>query len=209
MGFLAVIAVFYGMGIAHYFYQNQPGRLGGPITVENALWLTYALAAWFVLPARVVFDRHAAPVLRRIYGIFLGGFVLRALAEAYLLLGPKAWIPPYGIGHDLVTIVGVALLMVVWRRELVALVRSTDQVFRGFLVVTMLALAAEATFAWLFFVAVDFRTHFLWYADYTPRFALLNAMMLTAVVAVHVDLAIRLVKLYAPHRLPSWLAPRG
>lgn len=197
IGLYIALAVLYAIGACFYLVQNQPGQLGGPITVENALWLTYALGAWFVIPFVAWRDSSLPPALRRIYGLFFAGFVVRALVEAYLLWGPKAWIPPYGIAHDGLMI---ALVLGVWalsRGQLGGLTGKA-KVYAGFLVTLVLALAAEMLFAWMFYVAVDFRTDFLWFADYSARFATLNPLMRIVAIAVHVDLGLRLWRLAAP-----------
>lgn len=198
---LLALGLLYVTGIVYFFQQNQPGRLGGPITLENALWLTYALAAWFVLPCAFWLNRRVPTVLRRLYGLFFLGFMIRGVGELYLMYGPKAWVPPIGIGHDAVMILMLAGLRWRWRSELSALEAPTHRRMAWFLNVLMVALACEMLFAWMFYVAVDFRTDFLWFADYSPRFAVLNPMMRVAVIGVHLDLALMLLTLYWPGAL--------
>lgn len=198
---LAALGLLYATGVAYYFQQNVPGRLGGPITLENALWLTYALATWFVLPCAFWLNVRVPQVLRRLYGLFFLGFMLRGVGELYLMYGPKTWVPPIGIGHDFVMILALTALRWLWREELAALQEPVARRMRWFLSVLVIALMCEMLFAWMFYVAVEFRTDFLWFADYSPRFAVLNPLMRVAVVGVHLDLVLMLLTFYWPRAL--------
>src|SRR5262245_36539824 len=92
--------------------QNAGGRIGGPISWPKLLWLTYTLAAWFV--AAFFFWRSAqvAPARRRAYGWHLASFTARGLIELWLIYVAVAWIPPYGITHD---VLDIALITAVTR----------------------------------------------------------------------------------------------
>ncbi len=198
---LLALGILYATGVAYFFHQNQPDRLGGPITMENALWLTYALATWFMLPCAFWLNRRVPPVLRRLYGLFFLGFMIRGVGELYLMYGPKAWVPPIGIGHDLVMILMLLGLRWRWREELAALTNPVHRRMHWFLNVMMVALGCEMLFAWMFYVAVEFRTDFLWFADNSPRFATLTPLMRTAVIGVHLDLVLMLLTFYWPKAL--------
>lgn len=191
---LPALAVLYGVGLMFYVKQNEPGRLGGPITVENALWLTYALGAWYVLPGVFARSNRVPPVIRRICAWYLASFVARGAIEMYLMHGPKAWIPPYGIAHDGAMIAAVAGMKALWRDDLDRLEIGAYSSFPDAL---MAGLAAEMLFAWRFYEAVDRRTDFLWFADYSPRFAALNPIMWGTVILAHADLGLRLAELYS------------
>lgn len=201
---LLALGLLYVTGVIYFFQQNQPGKLGGPITLENALWLTYALATWFVLPCAFWLNKQVPQVLRRLYGLFFLGFMIRGVGELYLMYGPKAWVPPIGIAHDFLMVLMLLGLRWRWREELAALTDPVHRRMRWFLSVLVVALGCEMLFAWMFYVAVDFRTDFLWFADYSPRFAVLNPLMRTAVIGVHLDLALMLLTFYWPKLLAKF-----
>ena len=48
----AVLAIFIGIlsALPVYFFQNQEGKKGGPISKPKALWLVYAIVLWFLVP---------------------------------------------------------------------------------------------------------------------------------------------------------------
>jgi hypothetical protein len=184
--FLPVILLgTYLYGLYFYWTQNKPGVLGGPVTLANALWLTTAIAGWYVFPAAVWLNRRVPEVLRRIYGWYFACWVVRAVVESYMLWGPRSWKPPYGISFDLAMILLVAGYGYAKRNELRRLTSPWATALKGYLVTLGVALACEMLFAWLFVVAVNFQTHFLWFADESPRFAFLNPLMGVAVVAVN------------------------
>lgn len=197
-GLMPALGVTYASGAAFYLRQNRPDQLGGPITLENALWLTYATAGWFVMPAAIAFHRDVPPVLRRIYAAFFGSFVARGLIELYLLVGPKAWIPPYGIGHDAFMVLVLAAYQLRYHQELAGLEDDVGRSLRGYLNVLIAALLAEMLFAWMFYEAVERRTDFLWFADYSERFRALNPLMRLTVLAAHAHLVLMLARLHRP-----------
>lgn len=195
---IPAIGAAYAYGAVFYSNQNKPGQLGGPITVENAAWLTYAIAGWYVMPGFFAFGSRVPAVLRRIYGVYFASFVARGLIEMYLIMGPKAWIPPYGIAHDAVMMLVIAAMQERYHQELEELDETEWGPLRSYLNVLMASLAAEMLFAWLFYQAVDKKTDFLWFADDSPRFAALNPLMRMAVTAVHLDLVTMLWRMYGP-----------
>jgi nitrite reductase/ring-hydroxylating ferredoxin subunit len=183
-------------GAAFHTLQNRPGTLGGPITVENAAWLTYAMLAWYVIPACLASDARLPGALRRLQGLLLASFALRGLAEAYLLWGPKAWIPPYGIGHDVATIALVYALRWHMRDALAAVRDVRARRWLAFGHVQAAAMVAEAGFATWFYALMAGQTDRLWFAAYTPLFADLNAVMRVVVPLFVLD-AVRRVWLEA------------
>ncbi|MEB3222130.1 MAG: Rieske (2Fe-2S) protein [Candidatus Sericytochromatia bacterium] len=191
-------AVLYLYGLGFHVTQNRPEVLGGPITVQNAGWLTYAMLAWYVVPACLWLDRSLPPGLRRLQGVLLASFVVRGGLEAYLLWGPKSWIPPYGIAHDVLAIALIYGLRHLLRSDTQAIRDTRAQRWMAFSHVQAAALVVEMCFAAWFFSIVDSQTDRLWFAADTPPFALLNVAMAVLVPLFHLDLLRRL-----------WLDQRG
>src|SRR5262245_12828931 len=102
-----------GLAVCFYLRQNAGLQTGGAISLPKMLWLTYALAAWFVLPAFLWRDVRLQAPLRRLFGGFWLLMVLRGAIELPLLYLVEHWNPVYGITHDLSC---VALILVLRRR---------------------------------------------------------------------------------------------
>src|SRR5262249_57640640 len=134
------------------------------------------------------------------YGAHLAGFAARGAIELWLLYGRHAWIPPYGIAHDLLTI---TLITVLLRRAARSLPEAPDPVNRAalrFLTSIRLGLCCEALFAWLFFRAVSEHTGVTWFASTDPRFAAINALTWAVVLVAYFDLCRTLAALSTPPR---------
>jgi hypothetical protein len=173
-----------------WFYARQNGgtTLGGEISPPKLLWLDYALTAWFLVPFAFWRATGLAPWLRRIYGAHLASFTLRGLLELWLLYGVHAWIPPYGITHDLATILLITFLLRRPPADRRALSRA-DRVALGFLTSVRIGLTCEMLFAWLFYQAVHGRTSETWFAANGPEWMLINSLTWAAVIPGYLDLA--------------------
>lgn len=191
-GLLGALTLVIPASLVFYYRQNHAGQIGGAMSLPKLLWLDYALVAWFVVPFFLWRSPRVAPVLRRIYGAHLLGFALRSAAELWLLYGAHAWIPPYGIGHDLFTIALITVLLRRARGELSEARIVGDPVNRAalrFLTSIRLALVAEIVFAGLFFEAVGGQTAHIWFADPTSAaFARINALTWVVVAVAYPDL---------------------
>jgi len=163
--------------------QNVAGRIGGPISWPKLLWLTYALAGWFLVAFFFWRSDQIAPARRRAYGAHLLSFTVRGLVELWLIYVAVAWIPPYGIAHDLFDI---ALITVLARAA--GPPRSvSDRVAGRFLTSIRLTLGCEIVFAWLFHRAADARTG-LYFASADPYWDLINRLTTLVVVIAWPDL---------------------
>lgn len=185
-----VVVVAVGMG---YFWhgQNLAAHPGGAISLPKLLWLSYALIAWFLVPFAFWRAQVVSLRLRRIHGIHLGLFAARGIAELWLLYGIHAWIPPYGISHDLIVIATITGLLFLQPKS-ADVSSDADRAARQFLTSIRIALLFEITFAALFFVAVHGATHGregIWFASDDPRFRLINALTWVGVTLGYADLA--------------------
>jgi hypothetical protein len=177
LGALAVAALAFRHG------QNAGGRIGGPISWPKLLWLTYTLAAWGVVAFFFWRSPQVGRGLRRVFGLHLASFAVRALAELYLIYIAVAWIPPYGIGHDLLDIG-----LITWARRAAGPARlGADRVAARFLTSIRLTLCCEIVFAWLFHRAADARTG-VYFASDDPYWALINRLTTAVLLLAWPDL---------------------
>lgn len=163
--------------------QNVGGRIGGPISRPKVLWLTYTLAAWFVVAFAFSRSSQVSAGLRRVYRLHVLSFTGRGLAELYLIYVAVAWIPPYGIAHDLFDIG-----LITWaRRAARPAPTAADRVAARFLTSVRLTLCCEIVFAWLFHQAADARTG-VYFASDDPIWRLNNRLTAAVVLVAWPDL---------------------
>lgn len=173
---LLALAALALAGVLFFFHQNARPTLGGSISGPGALWLTFALASLFLIPAWLASDRALDPVLRRLYAIHLGFWAVRAAFELPLMYGLQAWRPAYGIAHDCLAIALVAGIAWRWRRAIGGATGPANRAARRFVPVLIVVIACECAFAWLFDQATGGQTAAWWFPDDAPRFALLNRL---------------------------------
>ncbi|MBM3459199.1 MAG: hypothetical protein FJX77_11780 [Armatimonadetes bacterium] len=191
----AALGVLLLVGSVHFYLgQQRGGAIGGPLSLPKLLWLDYALTAWFLAPIYFGWSRRFSPGLRRIYRLHLLSFSVRGALELWLLYGPHAWIPPYGIAHDL----GQILLLTWLDRATVRAPAGADTTAeaagRRFLWSIRLGLVAEVLFAGLFYQAMGGRTDAVWFADDTARFRFINGVTLAIAATAWLDLGYTLLQ---------------
>ena len=171
-----------------YYRQNFAGQVGGHISLEKALWLNYAITAWFVLPAFLV--RHPAVdrPLRLILGSFLLSMIARGLVELWLIYVSFGWSPVYGIAHDLFCIALIGALRR-GRRRWLAGADAFNTAVRRFSASLQLALVAEIVFAALFY-RMGVHRDAVYFAPPTAAFAHINLLTRWVDMAVYTDLAL-------------------
>lgn len=181
---IAALAVFSGW---FYYRQNFTGQIGGAMSIAKLLWLDYAIIAWFFLPFSFYRSRALAPALRWIYGAHLITFVVRGAIELWLLYVTVAWIPPYGITHDLLVIALITGLLWHSREKLRRLDDSANRAALRFLTSIRVGLLCEIVFAWLFYQVTEGRIG-IYFASRDPIFATINTLTWTAVLILYPDL---------------------
>src|SRR5262245_39928149 len=79
------------------FYQRQNAGLqtGGSISLPKMLWLSYALAAWFLVPFFLWRDARLVTTVRRLFGVFLLLLIVRGLVQLPLMYVFRHWNPLY------------------------------------------------------------------------------------------------------------------
>jgi hypothetical protein len=188
MGLLVVLACLAAASLFFYFRQNFGGQIGGRMSLPKLFWLNYALVSWFVMPFWLRRSRRIVPAIRWIYGGLLFSFVLRGVGEVYLLYVTHSWIPPYGIAHDLLTLLFVIFTMGRARKPARAAGDPANRAAFQFLAAVCAGLACEVGFAWLFYQSVGYETSRTWFASSAPRFALINGLTWTVVIVAYGNL---------------------
>lgn len=136
---LALVAVWF------HQRQNSGAMIGGAISLPKMLWLTYAIAAWFVVPPFLAADARLGPRFRRGFLWFSVFMFVRGIGELIAIYAFGHWHPLIGIVHDLVA---VGLVVVCFRGLTPSsTVERLSRRFAGTLVVTLLI---EAAFAAIF-----------------------------------------------------------
>lgn len=149
-----------------WYRQNHLGRLGGPMAFEKAIWLSFAIYGFIVLPTAFAFDARLSPDLRLAFQAVAAWWWFRVVAELVLMYGFHAWKPPYGVGHNLVCIgllVGAGTLM---QGHLPAMLGAQDANAWRYLWGLALLLVLESSYAVMFFQARGGDTATIWYAHW-------------------------------------------
>ena len=98
------------LAIPIFVMQNRKQRVGGGISLIKAVWLTYVISLWYVLPMLLlrhlfaVGDASRTPADFAVQSpaamgllIFLGGVALRAIVELFLCYITRTWRVLYGV----------------------------------------------------------------------------------------------------------------
>lgn len=192
LGLLGVTAVWF------YHGQHAGGHVGGAISLPKIFWLAFALAAFYVLPAFIWRDRRVDPALRFIFAVQCLNWVVRGLAELWLMYGWHAWIPPYGIAHGVFT---VGLLLSLRHRQRHVLATATSPVDRNvkrFLLISLGAGLCEIVFAWLFYRAVHYDTATNWFASGSAAFTSINRLTIVVDGVAYAALLLTVYRYYRP-----------
>lgn len=180
------------------FHQRQKaGALGGAISVPKAFWLPFAIYLWFVVALVMGLDPALPPSVRAPFLALAVSMWIRGAAEMVMLYGLKNWKPPYGIGHDVFTIL---LMVVVTIMNAPSTSTSATSVTVGaaiMWVVMVASLVLEIVHARTFFAVVGRRTmgdEGIWFADdKDPRFIVINRRTRLGNIALGVPTALWIV----------------
>jgi hypothetical protein len=123
----AVLLVSQFLAPTFHAWQNQPGRLGGPISRAKAGWLAFVSILWVLLPS-LLCTQHAA------YAWMAASMLLRTIIELPLCAWKK-WSTNYGLGHDAVH----ALIALWW-------LPSAPPDVKLWIILTLLTLVVEVVF---------------------------------------------------------------
>jgi hypothetical protein len=187
VSFPASVIALVAFSLWFYYRQNFAGQIGGAMSVAKLLWLDYTLLAWFIVPFFVWRSPLIDPQLRGIYGAYLVNFLVRGVAELWMLYVTISWLPPYGITHDLFSIGLVTGLLLRRREQLSQLHDRQNLAARRFLVSIRLGLVCEIILAWLFYRATEGRIG-IYFASDDPHFAFINRLTWAIVLFAYSDL---------------------
>lgn len=111
------------IGFIFYLRQNRQARMGGGISRAKALWLTYATYTWFFLTPILAFDSSVPYGIRVVLGCFAASMWFRGIIELFMLYVSKNWKPPYGIAHDVFSLV-LLIVTSIWFRNDISITTS-------------------------------------------------------------------------------------
>ena len=187
---LALVLVVCAIGLSFYLRQNRARTLGGRISRAKAAWLTFAVLFWLGVCPLLAFEPSLPLRWRIVLGVFGAQFWLRGLAELWMLYVSKNWRPPYGIGHDLFSLVLVIVMTLGYGAFPLDAPNLVGLAVTSILVIS---LVAETYYAWVFFGLVEGRTtgdDGVWFADQEdPRFVRVNRLTAAVNVPLFLGLA--------------------
>jgi hypothetical protein len=178
--------------VAFYQRQNSGLQLGGTISLPKMLWLSYALASWFILPLFLFNDRRLDSAVRRVFRMFWVVMMTRGALELVLIYGFQHWSPIYGISHDL-----FCMLLLLRLRQGIA---PADVLSRQALRYTgslLVGLTAEVAFAGMF-LQTGAHEQAVYFASAEASWGYINLATSVALAFVYPDLLLTLVELYGP-----------
>ncbi len=170
----AAVLVLFGV----FFKKRQErGGLGGSISRAKTFWLCFAIFFWFIVAPAVGMDESLPLPLRRVFLAVGASMWLRGVVEMVMLYVTRNWRPPFGVAHDIVTILLILGALVVGATEPVS--HDATSIATAALVVALLAsLIIEIVHARTFFAVVGRGTvgdDGVWFADeHDPRFTAIN-----------------------------------
>lgn len=166
------------IGLAFYQLQNRQRSLGGLISAPKALWLTYAIYAWFIATPILAMDAALDPTIALTLKVFAVSMWARGLVELYMLYVSKNWIPPYGIAHDLLSLIFLGAGLVISLQGELDWASPVTLASVGWLSMLLLSLMCETYYALHFHEAVQGKTtgdEGVWFADQeSEHFRLIN-----------------------------------
>jgi len=143
---------------AFFWAQNWKGQRGGKISPAKLLWLLYAITLWFVVAPAIALDATVPSGFRAL----LGGFGLlmwaRGVGELVMLYVTKNWRPPIGMAHNLLCIFFLSVGLGFFVNDGALFTRSSHVWLVGFVLLLVVSLLVETTYAFLFHHAVNGQT---------------------------------------------------
>ncbi len=176
-----VLLLLLAVCVAFGWAQNHFAPVGGEISAPKVLWLHLAVACFLVIPAFLWRGVGIADEVRRLYGWFLAGFVLRAAIELPFLYFTRGWRCSYGIAHDGVMILAVLVLW--WRARFVPASSAATRLALQFVPLLLVALIFEILNAWLFSRAAN-PVDGIYFAGNGAAFRMINFITWTEVLTL-------------------------
>ena len=178
---LAILMTLLTLSAGAFFWaQNWKGKRGGKISLAKLLWLLYAITLWFVLAPAIAFDATVPSGFR----VLLGGFGMlmwaRGAGELFMLYVTKNWRPSIGIVHNLLCIFFLSVGLGCFGNDGAMFAHSSHVWLVGFVLLLLVSLLVETTYAFLFHHAVNGQTtgeDGIWFASTEEaRFTRINRL---------------------------------
>ena len=141
----STLAALLAAALLFFWAQNHFRPVGGDISWPKLCWLSYAVALWFAVPALVAADPRLPASWRLPFAILALLMLARGVVELWMLYVARNWSPWYGIGHDLLCLLTLAVFVHALNRTARTAIERT--VF-AHLIVTAAMFLPEIYFAW-------------------------------------------------------------
>ena len=105
----STIAALLVAALVFFWAQNHFRPVGGDISWPKLCWLSYAVLLWFAVPVLIAADPRLSPSWRLPFVILALLMLARGGVELWMLYVARNWSPWYGIGHDFVCMLMLAL----------------------------------------------------------------------------------------------------
>lgn len=176
-------AVVVSFAIFYRKKQSSSNPLtGGPISWPKAFWLSYTIQSWFFLPFFYLIPTTIPSFIKMIIGFHLISWWMRGILELFMIYKWMNWSPRYGISHDLFHLIGLAVMLFLFRQE----IPGVEFGSRGFVVLTYIYLlflttTAEITFAILFLRlrTIQEQMENVYFASDDPKWVFVNRYTLS------------------------------
>lgn len=98
-------------GLFFHLAQNSGALPGGAVAPVKVLWLGYVLFFWFWLPAVLLAREPLNSQERFLFGLHMVNVLARGGIELIMMYGFGNWHPFYGIAHDLISAIVLAVIL--------------------------------------------------------------------------------------------------
>ena len=82
-----VLVLMAGVGVNLWYGQNVLNHDGGHVSLQKVFWFCLAVTMFIWMPLFVMLDARVAPIVRRIVSVHVILWLLRAVAELWLMYG--------------------------------------------------------------------------------------------------------------------------
>lgn len=186
-----------------YVRQKRNG-LGGRISRPKAFWLGWVIFFWFCVCPVFAFEPSSPHRLSATLLGFSLNMGLRGTVELFLLFVTKSWRPPYGIAHNLLSLLLVVALAAGAGTWIFPGERGPDSAWQlsHYIILSLLvgSLVLETYYAVVFHHLVQGRTtgaDGVWFADgQTPLFRSINRITWWSNVVITTTLMLALFALW-------------
>lgn len=104
----SLLFILFGFYFNHR--QNNQKGIGGKISRAKFLWLMLAVYEWFLFPLFLLTFPLSTPFKWCVVSFALNLWT-RGIVELLMLYRFKNWQPPYGVGHDIFTMIHITVLI--------------------------------------------------------------------------------------------------